>query len=138
MPRHLSPTQGRHERETAESGVRCLDAAWPGAPAGWGQRFAAFLLDGVLVVIALSLVLAPTGIERVQGWELLAAAIAMLMLPLYFALSEGVTGGMTIGKRVLRVAVRKAETLTVTQAQYCCFEPRPQERLGDGRALGVA
>jgi uncharacterized RDD family membrane protein YckC len=89
-----------------------FDTAWRGVPASWGERFAAFLLDGALVVTALSLVLAPTGITHVQGWELLAAAIAMLVLPVYFALSEGITAGVTIGKRVLGVAVRNEERLT--------------------------
>jgi hypothetical protein len=75
------------------SATVAFDTAWRGAPASWRERFAAFLLDSVLVVSALSLVLAPTGITHVQGWELLAAAIAMLTLPVYFAFSEGIMGG---------------------------------------------
>jgi uncharacterized RDD family membrane protein YckC len=94
------------------SATVAFDTAWRGAPASWRERFAAFLLDSVLVVSALSLVLAPTGITHVQGWELLAAAIAMLTLPVYFAFSEGIMGGMTIGKRLLGVAVRNEEPLT--------------------------
>jgi RDD family len=43
---------------------------------------------------------------------LLAAAIAMLTLPVYFAFSEGIMGGMTIGKRLLGIAVRNEEPLT--------------------------
>jgi len=57
-------------------------------------------------------VLVPTGITHLEGWELLAAAIAMLVLPVYFALSEVVMEGMTIGKRVLGIAVCKEGALT--------------------------
>jgi uncharacterized RDD family membrane protein YckC len=103
-----------------------FDTAWRGAPASWGERFAAFLLDSVLVVTALSLVLAPTGITHVQEWELLAAAIAMLTLPVYFSLSEGVMEGMTIGKRVLGIAVRNDEALTPVASRDASLRELPR------------
>jgi uncharacterized RDD family membrane protein YckC len=103
-----------------------FDTAWRGAPASWGERFAAFLLDSVLVVTALSLVLAPTGITHVQEWELLAAAIAMLTLPVYFSLSEGVMEGMTIGKRVLGIAVRNEEALTPVASRDASLRELPR------------
>jgi uncharacterized RDD family membrane protein YckC len=81
------------------------------APANWGERLAAFLLDGALVLVVVSLALTPTGVDRVLGWELLGGAILLVVLPLYLALSEGLTHGRTLGKRALRIAARDRETL---------------------------
>jgi len=84
--------------------------------ASWGNRFAAWLIDLLIVGIPVTFaaVFTLAALAPSSGTALLAAAFALplwlLLFPCYHALMEGGERGQTLGKRATRIAVRHAET----------------------------
>lgn len=95
--------------------------------ASWGRRFAAYLLDGLVLFvplgIAVAVVIASDPSEDDGAWAVLAIAyLATLVLPfVYFTFFHGDARGQTVGKRVLGIRVASDRT---------------GESIGYGRAFG--
>ena len=97
--------------------------------AGWGVRFAAWLLDILIVFVAplviVSIVIVAAGANEgtIEVLSYLLGFALLLACPIYFALFHAGRRGQTPGKRATSIAVRDAQT---------------GERLSYGRAFGRA
>jgi uncharacterized RDD family membrane protein YckC len=79
--------------------------------ASWGRRFVAWLIDGVLVWLALGI-----AVEVFRGGGAAESWVASLVLAIgvpafYFTLCHGSQSGQTLGKRILGIAVRDQASL---------------------------
>jgi uncharacterized RDD family membrane protein YckC len=74
--------------------------------AGWGRRFAAWLIDGVLLWLLPTLG-ALVGLHAGLGLYPLGALAAAA----YFTVCHGGLQGQTLGKRIVGITVRDAESL---------------------------
>jgi uncharacterized RDD family membrane protein YckC len=88
--------------------------------ARWGQRFGAWLLDlliiyGVLIVLAL-IVYAIVGPDNdpstddSAAYGAIAGIAGLVIMPFYFGFLHGRQRGQSVGKRMIGIAVRRAET----------------------------
>ncbi len=83
--------------------------------ASWGNRFASWLIDLVIVGIPVTFaaVFIIAALAPISGTAVLVAVFAFplwfLLLPCYHALMEGWKRGQTLGKRAVRIAVRREE-----------------------------
>ena len=101
--------------------------------ASWGQRAGALLLDGLVIVapffllaFVLLLVIGPddnSATDDSAGYGALVGIVAMIVAPFYFTLMHGRPSGQTLGKRALKIAVRREGSLA---------------SIGYGRAFGRA
>ncbi len=98
---------------------------FPGAgqPGDLGTRFAAKLIDGVLVAVALSVISAVLGFAAFgmgmrsgYGTDLLSALISTAIVVGYYAFMES-TRGHTVGKMILRLRVQNLEGQNPTREQ---------------------
>lgn len=92
--------------------------------ASWGQRFVAWLLDGVIVwgsILGASSAVALAVEDAVSG--LAVFGLLAILAPLYYAFLHAGERGQTLGNRAVGVAVRNAKTL---------------DRISLGRALARA
>jgi uncharacterized RDD family membrane protein YckC len=92
--------------------------------ASWGQRFAAWLLDGTLVwgsIFVGSYAVAVALEDAFSGIALFG--LLALLAPLYYAFFHAGDRGQTLGNRAIGIAVRNAKTL---------------DRISLGRALARA
>jgi uncharacterized RDD family membrane protein YckC len=81
------------------------------AYASWGQRFAAWVLDGAIVLGSIwgPATAAAFAIQDAVTGILLVLVLAFLS-PLYYALLHAGKRGQTLGKRALGIAVRNQKT----------------------------
>jgi uncharacterized RDD family membrane protein YckC len=98
----------------ATSTAAVEDAAAP-ATASWGRRFAAWLIDCVIVfVVPLFLVFLIGDFlwddETVEGVGFLVGLAAIILMPLYFAIFHAAMNGQTPAKRGVGIAVRDERT----------------------------
>jgi uncharacterized RDD family membrane protein YckC len=86
------------------------------AYASWGRRFAAYVVDLLIILVPLivliAAVVAADPSEDSAAWfVVIAAYIGTIVLPfLYFTYFHGETSGQTLGKRLLRIRVVSDET----------------------------
>jgi uncharacterized RDD family membrane protein YckC len=82
------------------------------AYASWGQRFAAWLLDGIIVLGSVwgPATAAAFAVQDAATGILLVLVVGVLS-PLYYAFLHAGKRGQTLGKRALGIAVRNHKTL---------------------------
>ncbi len=79
--------------------------------AGWGRRFAAWLIDALLVgflLVVASIVIAVTTAVEAAGW--LELVLWVGAFPAYVTLCHGGQKGKTVGKAAVGIVVRREET----------------------------
>ena len=80
------------------------------ALASWGARFAARLLDGLLIIAGAAVVGVAIGVATTAEIGALVALAAFYLLePFYFAFFHGSRRAATPGKRALRITLRRED-----------------------------